>query len=95
MYSPNSESFSLQLHPSDEDLQIESEANASKVPNLLLLGPKTLNLESWIDYKTDCFNVAFSRSLMKNWMYYFSSQIHSDGGTFRATEVKKHVDEGG
>ena len=70
-------------------------SHVSKVPNLLLLRPKNLNLKSWIDYKTDCFNVAFPRSLMKNGMYYFSSQIHSDRGTFRATEAEKPVDEGG
>ena len=92
---PQSESFRLQLHPSDDELQIVCEANADNVPNLLLLGPKTINLKLWIDYKTDCFNVAFPRSLMKSGMYYLSSQVNSDGDIFRATESEKHVDEGG
>ena len=92
---PSSEPFSLLLHPSNEDRHIEKDVNVSKVPNLLLLGPKTLNLKSWIDYKTDCFNVEFPRSIMKSGMNYLNSDCHDDGDTLRVTESKQHVVEEG
>ena len=83
------------MHLSDDDKQIEQDTNANKVPNLLLLGPKTLNLESRIDYKNDCYSITIPRSIIKSGLYYSSADCHDDGGTFRITESEQHVDEGG
>ena len=71
-------------------MNLGQETTAKPVPNLLLLGPKTLDLASTNDYKTDCINVSFPRSLIKNGLYFLSVEVNSDGGKFRATESERH-----
>ena len=73
---PQPESFGIELHPSEDELNLGQETTTKAVPNLLLLGPKTLDLASKIDYKADCINVSFPRSLIKNGLYFLSVDVN-------------------
>ena len=67
-------------------MNLGQETTTKEVPNLLLLGTKTLDLASWNDYKTDSINMRFPRSLIKNGLYILSVEVNLDGGKFRAIE---------
>ena len=63
-------------------------------PDLSLLGPQCLNLNSRIDFVKNSFEICIPRSLINDGMYYFSADCQADRGRFQLTKSEQHPVEG-